>query len=211
MRRIFVEKKEGFNSQKNSLLSDLKENLKIQNLDSIRLLNRYDFEDLSEEIYQSTIHSILSEPPVDQVFENTLPISGDEVCFAIEYLPGQFDQRADSAAQCIQILTQNKAPALVSARVVVLNGQLTSDQISKIKTYCINPVDSREASLDLPKSLQPELPEPKPVKSLDGFVSLSAIELESLRQKMGLAMSLEDLLFTQNYYIQSEDRDPTIT
>ena len=90
MRRIFVEKKEGFNSQKNSLLSDLKENLKIQNLDSIRLLNRYDFEDLSEEIYQSTIHSILSEPPVDQVFENTLPISGDEVCFAIEYLPGQF-------------------------------------------------------------------------------------------------------------------------
>ena len=211
MRRIFVEKKEGFNSQKNSLLSDLKENLKIQNLDSIRLLNRYDFEDLSEEIYQSTIHSILSEPPVDQVFENTLPISGDEVCFAIEYLPGQFDQRADSAAQCIQILTQNKAPALVSARVVVLNGQLTSDQISKIKTYCINPVDSREASLDLPKSLQPELPEPKPVKSLDGFVSSSAIELESLRQKMGLAMSLEDLLFTQNYYIQSEDRDPTIT
>lgn len=211
MKRIFVEKRKEFDSASPALLNNIKTNLNLSNLDTLRLINRYDFDNLSEANYNGAINGILSEPAVDLVYEDSLPIENGEICFAVEYLPGQFDQRADSAAQCIQILTQEDAPAIVAAKIFILSGNLSAEDVLRIKEYCINPVDSREASLAKPSSLQPELPEPKPVENISGFCKKTSVEMDKLRSDMGLAMSLEDLLFTQKYFEEQEDRDPTIT
>ncbi len=211
MKRIFVEKREEFRSESQALLLDIRENLDLSQIESLRVLHRYDFDDLSDTIYQATTTGILSEPAVDKIFEGILPLSDGDIAFAIEYLPGQFDQRADSASQCIQILTQGDAPAVVAAKIIILRGDLTPDAVLKIKKYCINPVDSREASMDMPESLRPELPEPKPVANLEGFCLADKNGLDELRNDLGLAMSLDDLSFTQSYFKDHEDRDPTIT
>ncbi|PKM83904.1 MAG: phosphoribosylformylglycinamidine synthase, partial [Firmicutes bacterium HGW-Firmicutes-13] len=211
VRRIYVEKRRGFDIEARDLFQDLKENLRIHGLKEARIVNRYDISGISEGEYAMAWNLIFSEPPLDYVFDEELPVSPEDKVFAVEYLPGQFDQRADSAAQCVQILTQKEQPLVQTARVIVLKGDISDEDLAKIKNYCINPVESREASLVKPETLEMETVVPEDVAFLAGFTSMSPKELHSLLEDLGLAMSLEDLVFCQQYFRDSEKRNPTIT
>lgn len=211
VKRIFVEKKSGFDIEAQGLLNDLRENLGIKSLTGLRIINRYDISGLTEMQYQESRNIIFAEPPVDWVYDEKVEISPLDRTFAMEYLPGQYDQRADSAAQCVQILTQQERPNIASAKVIVLSGSITDDQFMKIKNYCINPVESREASLDKPESLEFEADAPPDVEVLDSFINKTPAELEAFYEGAGLAMSLEDLAFCQRYFKETEKRNPTIT
>jgi phosphoribosylformylglycinamidine synthase len=211
IRRIYVEKKREYNNEAESLLHDLKENPGIQGLTGLRKLKRYDISGVTEAEYRLVRSTILSEPPVDRAYDEELPIGEDEKIFAIEYLPGQYDQRADSAAQCIQIITRKKKPMITAAEIIILDGNVSEDNFLKIKQYLVNPVDSREASMVKPKTLQMNVTVPADVEILKGFISNSGEELENFRKSRGLAMSLRDLVFCQEYFRNEEKRDPTIT
>ncbi|MDO9573618.1 MAG: phosphoribosylformylglycinamidine synthase, partial [Candidatus Contubernalis sp.] len=211
LKRIYVEKRRVFNIEARELFWDLKENLRIHGLKEVRIVNRYDISGISQEEYNMARNIIFSEPPLDLVFDEELPLSPQEKVFAVEYLPGQFDQRADSAAQCIQILTQKEQPLVQTARVIVLQGEISLDEFSKIKEYCINPVESREASLEKPETLEMETVVPEDVAILEGFISMTLEELNLLLQELGLAMTIEDLFLCQQYFRDSEKRNPTIT
>jgi len=211
VRRIYVEKKKGFDVDAQSLFHDLKENLGIKGLEGLRTLNRYDISGITDEEYAQARNSIFSEPPVDQVYDESLEIGPGERVFAMEYLPGQYDQRADSAAQCVQILTQKERPRILSAKVIILRGDISDAEFAKIKAYCINPVESREASLDKPQTLEMETEAPPDVEVLDGFIDKTDEELQSFMDKTGLAMSFEDLKFCQAYFRETEKRNPTVT
>jgi phosphoribosylformylglycinamidine synthase len=209
--RIFVEKKPGFDVAARSLLQDLKSNLGVSGLEGVRLLIRYDVAGLTNEEYQTARNTIFAEPPVDYVYDEQVPIAKGETVFAIEYLPGQYDQRADSAAQCIQVITHKQPPAVNAAQVLVLRGKLSKKDLAAIKKYCINPVDSREASLDKPTSLEMTIETPADVAVLDGFNKLDPAALEKLRQDLGLAMKSEDIIFCRDYFRDTEKRNPTLT
>ncbi|HOP75081.1 MAG TPA: phosphoribosylformylglycinamidine synthase [Bacillota bacterium] len=211
VRRIFVEKKPGFDIEAQSLYKELKYNLGIGGLEGVRIVNRYDIEGISETEYNQARQIIFAEPPVDQVYDEKFPFSEHERVLAVEYLPGQYDQRADSAAQCIQILSQRERPEVRVARLIVLSGRLTEDEYQRIKAYCINPLESHEASLEKPQTLKVQLEYPSDVKVLEGFIGYTRDEAEALRQDLGLAMSLDDLLFCQAYFKDTERRDPTLT
>lgn len=211
VRRIYVEKKPGFDVEARHLYIDLKENLRIAGLEDVRIVNRYDVAGLSEEEYSQSRHTIFAEPPVDLVYDETLPVTSGERVFAVEYLPGQYDQRADSAAQCIQILTQKDRPEVRTAKVIIIKGAVSDADFQRIKEYVINPVESREAVLDKPALLAMAADIPADVEILTGFTGKTADEMRSWREQMGLAMSLEDLLFCQTYFREVEKRDPTIT
>jgi len=211
IRRIYVEKKREYNNEAETLLFDLKENLGIQELTDVRILKRYDISGITEAEYQLARSTILSEPPVDRAYDEELPIGEDEKIFAIEYLPGQYDQRADSAAQCIQIITRKKKPMIAAAEIIILNGNVSEDNFLKIKQYLVNPVDSREASMNKPNTLQMNVTVPADVEILKGFITKTEEELENFRKSRSLAMSLQDLLFCQEYFRNEERRDPTIT
>lgn len=211
VRRILVEKKPGFDVAARSLFQDLKENLGITGLESLRVLVRYDVSGLTDEEYQAARDTIFAEPPVDVVYDEEVPLKEGDIVFAVEYLPGQYDQRADSAAQAIQIITHQQPPAVSAAQVIVLRGQLSKKDLTAIKKYCINPVDSREASLEKPESLEMVLPTPPDVPVLDGFIELEAAGRERLREELGLAMKAEDLAFCQDYFRGTEKRNPTLT
>ncbi len=210
MNRVFVEKQSEFNAQARELLHDLRENLNIHHLEAVRVVQRYDIDGLSDEEFAEATRLILSEPQVESA-SPTLAVAPDETAFAVEYLPGQYDQRADSAAQCIQILTQKSKPTVASARVIILKGAITPDELNAVKSYTINAVDSREASMDVPESLETPTETPEDVEVLDGFISASEESLHTLRDELGLAMSPEDLIFTQSYFRDEESRNPTIT
>lgn len=211
VQRIYVEKKETFNIDSQGLLSDLRTNLGIAGLTGVRTFNRYDISGLSDEEYKQARRVILAEAPVDNIYDEKLPFADQARLFAIEYLPGQYDQRADSAAQCVQILTQKERPLIRSAKVILLEGNITNNEFARIKSYTINPVDSREAALDKPDSLEvtSEIPDDVPV--LTGFIDMTAVRLDELRSELGLAMTGEDLLVCQNYFQSTEKRDPTLT
>ncbi len=211
VKRIFVEKKSGLDIAAKSLFRDLRDNLGIQGLAAVRLLNRYDIEGISDAEYASVRDIVFAEPPLDTVYEETLPLAAAEAMFAVEYLPGQYDQRADSASQCIQIITRGRAPAVASARVIALAGTISSGDFARVKKYCINHVDSREAALDKPATLAMELDTPPDVAIVDAFRGKSGEELDTLRADLGLAMRREDLAFCQGYFRDTENRDPTIT
>jgi len=212
VRRIYVEKKQGFDVEACSLLGDLRENLGLKGLEAVRVINRYDVSGITDEEYQKARTTIFSEPPVDNVYDEIFPEPGDSSrVFAMEYLPGQYDQRADSAAQCLQLLSQKEKPAVSSARVVVLRGVLSDADFTRIKGYCINPVDSREAALDKPERLDIECAMPADVAVIDGFISKSEAELQEFFESMGFAMSFADLKFLREYYRDTEKRDPTVT
>lgn len=211
VKRIYVEKKLGFNIEAQGLFNDLKENLGVKGLESIRIINRYDISGITTEEYVQSRNIIFAEPPLDWVYDEHIEISPQDRVFAMEYLPGQYDQRADSAAQCVQILTQKERPTIASAKVIVLSGQITEDDFDQIKNYCINPVESREALLEKPESLEYEPVIPADVEILEGFIDKSNIELEVFYQGAGLAMSFEDLAFCQSYFRDTEKRNPTIT
>ncbi|MGE5474062.1 MAG: phosphoribosylformylglycinamidine synthase [Ignavibacteriales bacterium] len=211
VRRVFVEKKEGFDVEAKGLFLDLKGNLNIKGLKAVRILNRYDVSGISDEVYQIALKTIFSEPPVDVVYCEEFDIDEDEKIFAVEYLPGQYDQRADSASQCIQIITQEDRPLVKVAKIIVLKGDVPVEEISKIKDYIINPVESREAALDKPNALETEKIVPEDVKVLDGFNNLDKAELSMFLKTYGLAMSHEDIEFCQKYFRDEEKREPTIT
>ena len=212
VRRIFVEKRQGFyDIPAQQLCDDLIESFRLTDLRAVRLFNRYDIEGLSDEEYAAVKSVVFSEPPVDVVYEEELPEFANSRMFAAEYLPGQYDQTADSAAQCVQLVTQKERPIIATARVVVLVGSIDDVTFAKIKDYYINAVESREAKLEKPESLEMKLKAPADVEVLNGFTSLSEGELKSFMSKRGFAMSFEDLKFCQNYFRDIEHRDPTIT
>ena len=206
--RVFVEKKPGLRHEAEKLRRDIRNILLIKDLTDVRLFNRYDVEGLSGEDFERSVHAVLSEPQLDQVFRE-LP-KEDAVVFAVEYLPGQFDQRADSAEQCIQLLLAGERPKVRSARVYMLYGKLSEAEIEEIKKYVINPVEAREASLQPVSTLDVKYEIPTEVETLTGFLDLTEDELISFINNRGLAMDLDDLKFCQNYF-RSEHRDPTIS
>lgn len=210
MHRIFVEKQTEFNAQARSLFHDLKENLHLNDLSGVRIIQRYDIDGLSDDQFSQATTLILSEPQIATVYSK-LNTADNETPFAVEYLPGQFDQRADSAAQCVQILTQKSKPLVASATVVILEGNISAHELSQIKSYYINAVDSREASMDQPKSLELKVETPDDVETLDGFITEDDTALETRRAVLGLAMSPEDFRFTRDYFRDDENRNPTIT
>ena len=211
VRRIFVEKRDGYAVAAQGLLADLRDNLGITALENVRIIIRYDVEGITDEAYEAAKQTIFSEPPVDAVYEETLPLAHGELTFAIEYLPGQYDQRADSTAQCIQLLTHGDRPVVATALVYVCSGELTDNMFITIKNYCINPVDSREAALEKPDSLVMEAEVPEDVAVIDGFTGMESGELDTLRESLGLAMNLDDLTYCQNYFKTDEERNPTLT
>ncbi|WP_405345518.1 phosphoribosylformylglycinamidine synthase [Ruminococcus sp.] len=206
--RIYVEKREGLQNEAKALLSELSDLLSIKSLTDVRVINRYDAEDITEELFDYAVKAVFSEPQLD-IATDTIDTEGATV-FAVEFLPGQFDQRADSAAQCIQIISQGDRPLIRSAKVYVLYGDLTDAEIEQIKKYVINPVEAREASLEKPATLAVQYDIPTTVKTLDGFNELDREGLESFVADYGLAMDADDIAFCQQYF-QSERRDPTIT
>ncbi|EQF29185.1 phosphoribosylformylglycinamidine synthase [Clostridioides difficile CD160] len=211
VRRVLVEKREGFDLEAKALKKDLLESLHISNIENLRILNRYDVEGISEEVYENAAKTIFSEPNLDVVYYEEIPELNGERVFAIEFLPGQYDQRGDWAAQCIQIVNQGVRPAINTAKVYILSGQVTDEEFSKIKDYCINPVDSREASLEKPETLKMETEIPTTVEVLDGFIDLDEDGLKTFVSEKGLAMTLGDLQHVQKYFKDTEKRNLTIT
>ncbi|WP_415336514.1 phosphoribosylformylglycinamidine synthase [Clostridium perfringens] len=209
IRMVFVEKKAGFNVESQILLKDFKDNLGIEALEDVRVLNKYILGYMEEEQYVRTVNTILSEAPVDRVYEENFEIGQDEIAFGVEYLPGQYDQRADSASECIMLLTEEEKVPVKSSKVLILKGNLNQEEINKIKSYYINPVDSREVS-PLSKVLEENLEEPNEVEILNGFLGLNEEGLKNFHREKSLAMSLEDLKLIRDYF-KSEDRNPTIT
>ena len=205
--RIFVEKKSELANEAKALYSELKNLLGIKSLTGVRFLNRYDVENISEELFKEAVNTVFSEPQLDIV---TTELNASGKVFAVEYLPGQFDQRADSASQCIQIISCGDRPLIKTARVYVLEGDLTEEEVSQVKKHVINPVESREATLEMPETLATEFTVPTSVETLHGFTKLGEEELAEFVKNYGLAMDLDDIRFCRDYFI-SEHRDPTIT
>lgn len=210
VRRIFVEKKPDFAVQAKEMLSEIKSYLGIQSVTGVRVLIRYDVEHISEETYQKALAAVFSEPPVDNVYQEEFE-AGDAQVFSVEYLPGQYDQRADSAEQCVKLLNENETPIIRSATTYVIEGEVSSSQLDAIKKHCINPVDSRETGLEKPETLLDEFEEPEDVKIMDGFTAMPEQELKGLYGSLGLAMTFQDFLHIQNYFKGEEKRDPSMT
>ncbi|HJF45358.1 phosphoribosylformylglycinamidine synthase [Thermophilibacter provencensis] len=208
--RIYVEKRAGFDVEAQQLKSELTEILGVTGLTGLRLINRYDVEGATEELFRSCIPTVFSEPQVDHAYDE-LPSSPDAAAvFAVEYLPGQFDQRADSASECIQLISQGERPTVRSAKVYILEGALSEADIDAIKHYVVNPVEARLASLEKPETLVAETPDPEPVEVLDGFRELDEAGLAAFIAERGLAMDAADIRFCQEYFTE-EGRDPSIT
>ena len=206
--RIFVEKKKELANEAKGLLLDAQNLLGIKNLKDVRILNRYDAENITEELFDYAKKTVFSEPQLDIIYDDFS--ADDATVFAVEFLPGQFDQRADSAAQCIQIISQGERPIIRSAKVYALYGTLSEQEIAEIKKYVINKVEAREAVLEKPETLKVDYEIPTTVKTLDGFTKLSREELQGFINEYGLAMDIDDIAFCQQYFI-TEQRDPTIT
>ncbi len=206
--RVYVEKKSGLELEAAALKEELTGTLGLSSVEGVRVINRYDAENITEELFREAVRTVFSEPQLDDVFRS-LPEGAGET-FAVEYLPGQFDQRADSAAQCIQILSCGERPVIRTARVYVISGRISADDMAKIKKFLINPVESREASLELPSTLVTEYTRPADVAVLDGFRKLSPGQIAGFIRDYGLAMDADDLEFCRIYF-EKEGRDPTLT
>ncbi len=211
VRRIFVEKKKGFDVEATHLLKDLKENLSIGGLKEVRLVHRYDVEGITDEEYAAARNLIFSEPPVDYAYDEEYPLPENAKVFASELLPGQYDQRADSAAECIQLLTKKERPNVRVAKLTVLIGDVSDDEVEKIKKYLINPVESWETTLEKFDTLEMEAKIPDDVAIISGFISLSEDGLKEMLESYGFAMDLDDIKFCQDYFANTEKRDPSIT
>ena len=206
--RVYVEKKQGQTHEADSLLREIRDFLQISSLRSVRVLNRYDAENIEKSLFDYAVNTVFSEPQVDNV---SYEVPAGDTVFAVEPLPGQYDQRADSAAQCIQIISQGNRPTIRTAKVYVVEGSLTAEEIAAIKKHVINAVESREAALALPETLAVEYAAPETVATVTGFIGLDEAGLSGLLDKLGLAMDLDDLKFLQAYFRDTEHRDPTIT
>lgn len=211
VKRLYVEKKKGFDSLGESLLLDIRQNLHIENLEKLRIINRYDIDGIDDDTFEEAKYTVFAEPPIDKAFEEELPDMGTANFFAVEFLPGQYDQRADSAAICIKLMNPQAEAAVKYAKIYVLEGDLTQSEIDKIKNYCVNPVDSQLAELSKPDSIEIKTTEPKPVEIIKDFVDFDEDRLMEYRAKMGFAMSDGDIAHIQNYFKNEEKRNPTIT
>ncbi|MEG0156455.1 MAG: phosphoribosylformylglycinamidine synthase, partial [Anaerovoracaceae bacterium] len=211
VRRIFVEKKGDFAVEAAGLFSDIKQNLHIEGLEGIRIINRYDIEGIDDETYKLAKYTVFAEPAIDIATDEVLETLSSAIFFAVEYLPGQYDQRADSAAQCIKLMKPGTECNVKFARIYLLEGNLAQEEVDAIKKYVINPVDSQEAADEKPESLQMETVIPEDVAILHGFREKTEAELEVFRKEMGFAMSKGDLLHIHQYFAQEEKRDPSIT
>ena len=206
--RVYVEKKPGQTQEAQGLLGQIRDFLQIKGLKELRILNRYDAENIDEQLFRYAVNTVFSEPQVDNV---SFQAPQGQIVFAVEPLPGQYDQRADSAAQCIQIISQGNRPAVRTAKVYVLTGDISGEELAAIKKYVINAVESREASLDMPETLAVHYDAPETVATVEGFTAMDESALAALLEQLGLAMDLDDLKFLQAYFRDTEHRDPTIT
>lgn len=211
VRRIYVQKKQGFDVEARGILEDLKENLQIKGLEQVVILNRYDVSGVDEESYNKAKTTVFSEPQVDDYFDETYTFDQNDKVFAVEYLPGQFDQRANSLEECLQIISGGERPTCKSAKVYILKGNLSDEELKTIKNYLINSVDAREASLEKPETLEDKLAEPEDVQVVDGFIHMTDDDTEKFYEKYGFAMDIADLKFCQEYFRDTEKRDPTMT
>ena len=212
VRRIYVEKKQGFDVEAAGLFRSMKDDLHLQSVTGLRILNRYDIDGIDDETYEAAKFTVFAEPAIDSLYEEELPgdISSANF-FGVEFLPGQYDQRADSAAQCIRLMKGDAQPVVKFARIIVLEGKLKKGQLDEIKNYCVNPVDSQIAENEKPETLDMEMTVPEDVATIEGFRDYAPEQLESYRREMGFAMSPEDIKFVQEYYRNTEHRDPTLT
>ena len=211
VKRIYVEKKEPYAVRAGELKQEIKKYLDIKTLEEVRVLVRYDVEALSEDVYKKALVTVFSEPPVDNVYEGSFEKNEKDRVFSVEYLPGQFDQRADSAEQCVKLLNEKEEPIIRSATTYVLSGDISEEDFERIKAYCINPVDSRETDETVPETLVQKFDEPADVKIFDGFKDMPEAELKKLYDSLGLAMTFKDFLHIQNYFHGEENRDPSMT
>ncbi|MCD7981543.1 MAG: phosphoribosylformylglycinamidine synthase [Clostridiales bacterium] len=210
VRRVYVEKKEAYAVKARELESEILSYLGIPGVTRVRELIRYDVENVSDETYRKAVVSVFSEPPVDSVYEEEFDLNGAK-SFSVEYLPGQFDQRADSAEQCVKLLNEEEDPVIRTATTYVIEGEITDEQLDAIRRHCINPVDSRETGFEKPDTLVQEFAEPEDVIVFDGFSSMAEADLKELYDSLGLAMTFRDFLHIQNYFAGEEHRDPTMT
>ena len=211
VRRIYVQKKPGFDVEAKGILEDLKENLQIKGIEQVVILNRYDVSGVDEESYNKAKTTVFSEPQVDNYFDETYTFDQNDKVFAVEYLPGQFDQRANSLEECLQIISGGERPTCKSAKVYILKGNVSDEELKTIKNYLINSVDAREASLEKPETLEDKLAEPEDVQVVDGFIHMTDDDTEKFYEKYGFAMDIADLKFCQEYFRDTEKRDPTMT
>ncbi len=211
VRRVYAEKKIEHAIEARNLLSNLWDTLNMTELTSIRILNRYDLTGLTDAEYERAKIEVFAEPPLDRVYDESISAGDYDYLLAVEALPGQFDQRADSAEQCLQVLTRGDRPQVRSAKVYIFSGELNDSRKEQIKRYLINPVEAREAAGEIPSTLHKKPAEPAPIPAIHGFISMDAIELDRLRDKLGLAMSEADLELTRNWFAEKEHRDPTLT
>ena len=211
VRRIYVEKKQPYAVHAKELKEEVKRYLGIKSITNVRVLIRYDVENLSEATYKQALGTVFSEPPVDNCYENEFEKADGSFVFSVEYLPGQFDQRADSAEQCVKLLNEKENPVIRSATTYIFEGEISKQDEDRIKEYCINPVDSREALENIPDTLVQEFDEPADVAVFDGFRDMSEDELKKLYESLNLAMTFKDFLHIQNYFKSEENRDPSVT
>ena len=212
VRRIYVEKKDGFDVEAQGMFADIRENLHVDGLTGIRVLNRYDIDGIDDATYERAKYTVFAEPAIDTAYDEEMPDNlGSATFFAVEYLPGQYDQRADSAAQCIKLMNAEAEASVRFARVIVLEGNVTPEQQKEIQNYCVNPVDSQIAENEKPQTLDMETVVPENVKIMDGFIKLDEEGLQSFRKDMEFAMSEGDIRVIQEYFKNEEQRDPTLT
>jgi phosphoribosylformylglycinamidine synthase len=211
VKRIYVEKKNPYAVKAKELMTELRKYLGMDGLTSVRILIRYDIENISDETYQKALGTVFSEPPLDILYEKKFIAEHMDKIFTVEYLPGQFDQRADSAEQCVKLLNEKEEPVIHTATTYVLSGYITEEEFDKIKAYCINPVDSRETGENIPKTLVTEFDDPEDVMLLEGFKSMGEDDLKDLFSSLNLAMTFQDFRFIQNYFHTEEKRDPSMT
>lgn len=211
VRRIFVEKREAFAVKAKELREEIVNYLGIQTITGVRVLIRYDIENVSDAVYQEALATIFSEPPMDDVYEESFETAEGDLVFTVEYLPGQFDQRADSAEQCVKLLSEEEEPVIRSATTYVVSGSLTEEEKAAVKSLCINPVDSRENNNPKPETLVTVFEQPEDVKVFEGFMDMPEAELKELYSSLNLAMTFKDFLHIQNYFKNEEKRDPSVT
>ena len=211
VRRVFVEKKQAFAVKAKELEEEIRSYLGIQTVTGVRVLIRYDVENIGDETFEKACQTVFSEPPVDVLYREEFETAPDASVFGVEFLPGQFDQRADSAVQCVQFLNAAEKPVIRTATVYVIEGNVTAEELSAIKSFCINPVDSRETGMVKPETLVTVFEEPADVKIFDGFKDMTEADLEALYKSLNLAMTFKDFLHIQNYFKKEEHRDPSMT
>ena len=211
VRRVYVEKKPAYAVQAKELKHEIRSYLGIDNMTGVRVLIRYDVENISDEVFEAACKTVFSEPPVDQLYRESFEMGSEDRTFSVEYLPGQFDQRADSAVQCVKFLKEDEDPVIRSATTYVIEGKITDDEFAAIKSYCINPVDSRETDMKKPDTLVTVFDEPKDVIIFDGFTEMSEAALKDLYDSLNLAMTFKDFQHIQHYFAGEEKRDPSMT